>query len=71
MKLGGGVFLWAVIVFIFFRWSARQDHGITARRVVLDDDGNVASVEGPEPLTVDDVQRAFARSGPAPEEPPR
>ena len=69
MKLGGGVFLWAVIVFIFFRWSARQDHGTTARRVVLDDDGNVASVEGPEPLTVDDVQRAFEQSGPAPKEP--
>ncbi len=47
MKLGGGVFLWMVIVFIFFRWSGKQDHGITARRVVLDDDGNVESVEDP------------------------
>ncbi|WP_436793898.1 cytochrome c oxidase assembly protein [Actinospongicola halichondriae] len=45
MKLGGGVFLWIVIVFIFFRWSAKQDHGTTARRAIVDDDGNVVGVE--------------------------
>ncbi len=45
MKLGGGVFLWICIVFIFFRWSAKQDTGTTARRAVLDDDGNVVAVE--------------------------
>ncbi len=69
MKLGGGVFLWIVIVFIFFRWTSHQDHGITARRVVLDDDGNVASVEAAETLTYDEVNRAFEQSGPARKEP--
>lgn len=72
MKLGGGAFLWTVIVFIFFRWSARQDHGIIARRVVLDDDGNVVAVlepgetapdELPDQLTYEQVSDAFEHSG--------
>ncbi|MDZ7674606.1 MAG: cytochrome c oxidase assembly protein [Acidimicrobiales bacterium] len=77
MKIGAGIFLWAVIVFIFFRWSSRQDKGMTARRVVLDDDGNVPSVEGPaatelpvaeETLTYDQVHDAFEHAGPPPRE---
>ncbi len=52
MKLGGGVFLWIVIVFIFFRWSAKQDHGTTARRAILDEDGNVIGVEDRVPSGV-------------------
>ncbi len=71
MKLGGGVFLWIVIVGIFARWSSTQDKGTAARRVVLDDDGNVISVEGPEPLTYDEVTRAFEHSGPPRSEPTR
>ena len=69
MKLGGGVFLWVLIVIIFFRWSSTQDKGTAARRVVLDDDGSIASVEGPEPLTFEDVSRQFEHSGPPPREP--
>lgn len=69
MKLGAGMYLWALIVFLFFRWSSKQDHGTKARRVVIDADGNVAGVEGPEALTYDEVSKAFARSAPAPREP--
>jgi putative membrane protein len=69
MKLGGGVFLWLIIVIVFFRWSAQQDKGTSARRVVLDAAGEVLSVEGPEPLTYEDVTRAFGDAQPAPHEP--
>jgi len=68
MKLGGSMFLWTLIVVLFFRWVGSQDRGTKARRVVLAADGSVASVEGPAPLTYDDVAQAFERS-PAPREP--
>lgn len=45
MKLGGGFFLWFIIIVTFFRWSSTQDRGTKARRVVVDDDGNVVSVD--------------------------
>lgn len=67
MKLGGGIFLWVLIVIIFFRWSAKQEKGTTARRVILDDDGQVLSVEGRE-LIFDDVADVFEHT-PAPREP--
>lgn len=71
MKLGGGVFLWTVIVIIYIRWSATQDHGTRLRRVVVADDGTVLSVgDDPETLTYDEVERAFENVGPAPKEPP-
>lgn len=69
MKLGGGVFLWVIIVIIFFRWSSRQDRGTSARRVVVDAAGEIVSVEGPEALTYEDVTRAFESSEPVPREP--
>ena len=69
MKLGVGIFLWGVIVLLFFRWSSQQDHGTRARRVILDEDGSVAGVEGPEPLTYDEVNAAFQRAGTPPREP--
>jgi putative membrane protein len=69
MKLGGGVFLWVVIVVLFARWSSRQDKGTLARRVVLDADGRVVSVEGPAPLTFEDVEKAFDTAGAPPREP--
>jgi len=69
MKLGGSIFLWTLIVVLFFRWNRNQDHGTTARRVVLDDDGNVLRVDGPTPLTYDQVAEAFEASGPGPKEP--
>lgn len=68
MKLGGGFFLWFLIVVIFFRWQAKQDRGTKARRVVLDDLGEVVAVEGPTPLTYDDVADAFEKAGSPPAE---
>ncbi|MEY4366378.1 MAG: hypothetical protein RLZZ305_1722 [Actinomycetota bacterium] len=68
MKLGGSVFMWAVIIYIFFRrfmggfyreQSYRQD-------TVMPD----AAVTGSDqPLTFDEVQKAFDRTPPAPENP--
>jgi len=69
MKLGGGLFLWAVIIFLFGRWVGTQDRGTTARRVVVDDDGSVVSVEGPQSLTYEDVTVAFERADPPRKEP--
>lgn len=76
MKLGGGIFLWGLIVIIFFRWSAKQEKGTTARRVVLDDAGNVVSVDGQpsasatvaDELTYESVTEVFEQV-PAPREP--
>ena len=69
MKLGGGVFLWVVIVTLFARWTMNQDRGTLARRVVLDDHGEVVTVEGPDALTFEDVERAFQTAGSPPREP--
>lgn len=69
MKLGGGVFLWVVIVFLFARWVSAQDRGTRARRVVVDEHGAVAAVDAPGALTFEDVTEAFERTDPPPEEP--
>jgi putative membrane protein len=68
MKLGGGMFLWFLIVVLFFRWSAKQDRGTTARRAVVADDGSI-TVEGPPTLTYEDVADVFERTSPPPREP--
>lgn len=55
MKLGGGLYLWAIITVIFFRWALKQNKG---------------SRPGPVPtLTYEAVADQFDRSGPAPSEP--
>jgi putative membrane protein len=69
MKLGGTIFLWTIIITLFFRWVGKEDHGTKHRRVVIADDGELVSVEGPAALTYDDVAKAFEASGPAPKEP--
>jgi putative membrane protein len=69
MKLGGGVFLWVVIVYLYARWSSRQDRGTHARRVVVDEHGVVVSIDGPTALTFEDVERAFESAGAPPREP--
>ena len=71
MKLGGGVFLWVVIVVLYARWSSKQDRGTHARRVVVDDTGAVVSVEGPSALTFEEVTAAFESAGAPPREPTR
>jgi len=68
MKLGGGMFLWLIIIVLFFRWSGKQDRGTTARRAVVAEDGSV-TVEGPPALTYEDVAEAFERTPPPPREP--
>jgi hypothetical protein len=69
MKLGGTIFLWTIIITLFFRWVGKEDHGTTHRRVVIGEDGEVVSVDGPAALTYDEVAKAFEASGPAPKEP--
>jgi putative membrane protein len=36
MKLGGGMFLWAVIILMFFRWALQQERENRQNRVVID-----------------------------------
>lgn len=72
MKLGGGMFLWFLIVVLFFRWVGTQDRGTTARRAVVAADGSVAlAADEQGPLTYEDVADAFERTGPPPREPTR
>lgn len=60
MKLGGGAFLWTLIIVIFFKWSvARETEEKQSRRVVAED----------EVLTWNAVTSEFERLGPAPKEP--
>ena len=68
MKLGGSAFLWMLIIVLFFRWSAKQDHGTKARRAIVAEDGSV-TVEGPPALTYEEIAEVFERSGPPPREP--
>jgi putative membrane protein len=68
MKLGGGLFLWMLIIVLFFRWSAKQDRGTKPRRAIVAEDGTV-TVEGPPALTYEDVTEVFERSALAPKEP--
>jgi putative membrane protein len=69
MKLGGGVFLWTLIVIIFLRWSWREGRDSSVRRVVVGATGEILDLDRPEPLTYDDVARAFDHAEPAPREP--
>ncbi len=69
MKLGGGMFLWAVIVFLFARWVGKQDRGTRARRAVAGADGTFAAAPDEVPaLTYEDIAREWERA-PAPREP--
>lgn len=54
MKLGGGFYLWSIIIFLFFQWSSR--HQAAERR-------NVTITEQ-QVLTYDQVEEEFARSAP-------
>jgi putative membrane protein len=69
MKTGGGIFLWAVIVFLFFkRFASTFDYGNTYRRAAPVPDAELTgdrSVDSEAPLTTADVEREFARSRPA------
>ena len=66
MKVGGSVFLWTVIVYLWFkRFSASHATDNTYRRVTAGDSTDVPTVDGtdvPAALTYDDVEMAFART---------
>ena len=68
MKLGGSVFMWIVIIFIF---SRRMMRGFYAQQTYRRDsrmpDAEVTGTD--EPLTFGEVEEAFRRTKPAPENP--
>ena len=60
MKLVGGFYLWGIITTIFFRWAHRHHE---AEQAGID-------VDERDILTYEAVQEEFARTAPAPSEPP-
>jgi len=71
MKTGGGIFLWAIIIFLFFkRFAADYDNGNTYKRVKnipeQEYTGDVATDSG-TPLTTADVEREFSHVPARPE----
>ena len=68
MKLGGSVFMWAVIVFIFSKRFMRGFYGEQSYdRAVDSAESGATGTE--ETLTFDQVEEAFRRTKPAPENP--
>lgn len=76
MKTGGGIFLWTIIIFLFFKRFAagynaanadsyRRDRTIPAAELTGD-----AAVDSGDPLTTADIEREFAQVPAAPEERP-
>jgi putative membrane protein len=64
MKTGGGVFLWAIVVHLFFsRFAARFDESHNYRRGATMPDAEIVGYDE-VPLTTADVERAFAQSAP-------
>ena len=59
MKVGGGAYLWALIITIFFRWALALERTEARARIVTVEDG----------LTYQAVQAEFDRLGPAPADP--
>lgn len=70
MKLGGGLFLWAIVVAMFFKWFNLEDRGPNTYR--RGGTMPTAEITGTDefPLTFADVAEAFGRSE-APREPTR
>ena len=67
MKLGGSVFMWVIIIFIFFRRFMRGFYGQQSYAGSRVPDSEVTAAD--ETLTFDQVQEAFSRTRPAPENP--
>ena len=65
MKTGGGIFLWAVIIYIFFKkFASGFEYGNTYKRPRPIPDAELTGdrvVDEEAPLTTADVQREFAR----------
>lgn len=68
MKLGGSVFMWAVIIFLYFRRFTRGFH--QQQSYVRSSDIPDSEIVGTDPpLTYAEVEAAFKRVKPAPEKP--
>jgi putative membrane protein len=68
MKSGGGIFLWFVIIYIFFKkFASGFDYGNTYKRGRPMPDSELTGIDASDseaPLTTADMERAFARSVP-------
>ena len=68
MKTGGGIFLWAVIIYIFFKkFASGFEYGNTYKRPRPIPDAELtgdAAVDDEMPLTTADVEREFAQVPP-------
>ncbi|HYI61998.1 MAG TPA: cytochrome c oxidase assembly protein [Acidimicrobiales bacterium] len=71
MKLAAGGELWVIITAMFFVWAFRhmraEEELARADRAPATPDGPAARADGDEPLTYDEVERAFAETAAAPE----
>ena len=69
MKTGGGIFLWAVIIYIFFKkFASGFEYGNTYRRTRPMPDAELTgdrALDDESPLTTADVEREFAKARPA------
>ena len=69
MKTGGGIFLWAVIIYIFFKkFASGFEYGNTYRRTRPMPDAELTgdrTLDDESPLTTADVEREFAKARPA------
>ena len=71
MKLGGSVFLWSIVVYLFFRrFAARFAEENTYRRSAQLPTSEIVGNDEVA-LTYAEVQEAFERSEPAPEPQPK
>jgi putative membrane protein len=71
MKTGGGIFLWGIIIFLFFkRFASTFEYGHTYNRYRPIPDAELTGDEERDrekPLTTADVERELAHTRPAPE----
>ncbi len=69
MKTGGGIFLWAVIIYIFFKkFASGFEYGNTYKRPRPIPDAELTgdrAVDDESPLTTADIEREFAKVRPA------
>ncbi|MCU0267826.1 MAG: cytochrome c oxidase assembly protein [Acidimicrobiales bacterium] len=55
MKVGGGMYLWGIIVVLFFRWALGQERTTSPARIVRLEDG-IGAGEDPAPAPAADAQ---------------
>ena len=64
MKVGGGFYLWSIIIFLFFkRFALRHAENFDYRRGSTMPDAEIVGHDE-QPLTTADVEREFAASAP-------